>query len=98
MEETSFHFVDEYVDELRSLARAKAVDLEDNGIELVVQVAQAGVDTEHPCQYYFVDHANRSLFWLHDHDDVTNDIFCGLGGITDDSHVGMSCRTLNATG
>ncbi|OJA17074.1 hypothetical protein AZE42_09252 [Rhizopogon vesiculosus] len=91
VDEAAFHLVDECVDELRSLACTRAVDLEDNDIELVVQVAQAGVDSEHsPCQYYFVDHANRSLFWLHDHDEVTNDIFCGLGGITDDSHIGYA--------
>ena len=67
----------------------ESVDLEDNDIELVLQLSRSGSPGANPlCQYYFVDHANRTLFWVQDHLKATEDIFCGLRGINDPSHVG----------
>lgn len=98
MNATDFRLVDGCVDELHRLALTKSVNIEDNNIELVVQVAQTAVDGAHAsCQYYFVDHGNRTLFWLHDHSQVS-DIFCGLRGIYDLSHIGVSCSTYDTTG
>jgi len=66
------------------------VNLKDNNIELVLQVSQAKA----LCQYYFVDHANRTLFWLQKHVDATNDIFYGLEGVQDPTHVGAFCEPM----
>ena len=68
---------------------AGSVDLEGNDIELVLQLSRSGSPGANPlCQYYFVDHASRTLFWVQDHVHATDDIFCGLRGIYDPSHVG----------
>jgi len=76
------------VDALYTLC-AKSVDLEDNDIELVLQLSRFGGPGGNPlCQYYFVDHANRTLFWVQKHSKATDDIFCGLRGIYDPSHIG----------
>jgi hypothetical protein len=59
-------------------------------IELVVQltVEQNEVgQTEVNCQYYFVDHAFRVLFWLHDPKKVAESLFSALRGVYDPSHM-----------
>ena len=91
IDETTFHLVDGCVDTLYTLC-AESVDLGDNDIELVLQLSHSGSTGANPlCQYYFVDHANRTLFWVQDHQ-ATDDIFCGLHGIYDPSHVGAFCN------
>ena len=92
MDETC-NFINECVDTLYGLC-PESVNLEDNNIELVLHVSQ----DDALCRYYFVDHANRTLFWLQRHIDATSDIFCGLEGIHDPSHVGAFCRTYDITG
>jgi len=99
MDESTFNLVDGCINALYQVARENSVDLEDSKIELVVQVEQAE-DDDAPvsCQYYFIDHATRSLFWLHENDRATENIFSGLRGIYDPSHIGASCRIYDATG
>ncbi|KAG0697076.1 hypothetical protein DFH29DRAFT_836251 [Suillus ampliporus] len=87
MDETTFRLVDECVDELYDLAHAKSASLQSDEIELVVQLWPAEAeDAQVSCQYYFVDHATRTLFWLHDHQ-ATENIFSGLQGVADPSHI-----------
>ena len=90
--ETTFHLVDKCVDALYTLC-AESIDLEDNDIELVLQVSHSGDSgADASCQYYFVDHVRRTLFWLQNNVQATDDIFYGLRGIYDLSHIGASCR------
>ncbi|KAG1798368.1 hypothetical protein EV424DRAFT_470327 [Suillus variegatus] len=39
------------------------------------------------CQYYFVDHETRTLFWLHVYDKATETVFDDLQGVRDPSHI-----------
>jgi hypothetical protein len=72
------------------MARAKSAGLEaDDNIELVVQLLP--IAGEMTCQYYFVDHGARTLFWLHDSHEATTKIFSGLRGVEDPSHIRASC-------
>ncbi|KAG1732668.1 uncharacterized protein EDB91DRAFT_667312 [Suillus paluster] len=88
MDETTFCLIDGYVDGLYDLARAESVNLQIDDIELVVQLWPAEPEDEQvSCQYYFVDHAFRTLFWLHDHDQATVNIFSGLQAVADPSHI-----------
>ncbi|KAG1816808.1 uncharacterized protein BJ212DRAFT_175916 [Suillus subaureus] len=77
--------MDRCADELYDLARTKLPNIDADDIELVVQVVLNQADL---CQYYFVDHATRTLFWLHDYDRETeNNIFDGFSGVCDLSHI-----------
>ncbi|KAG1787255.1 uncharacterized protein HD556DRAFT_1521457 [Suillus plorans] len=74
------------------MARANPTSLEDEDIELLVQLWLT--EGEITCQYYFIDHAARTLFWLHDtsHETTVN-IFSGLRGVDDPSHTLNLCWT-----
>ncbi|KAG2078422.1 hypothetical protein BDR04DRAFT_1226420 [Suillus decipiens] len=85
MDETTFHLLAECVDRLYETARAKSAHLETDNIELVLQLWLS--EGEMTCQYYFVDHATRTLFWLHDNREATMNIFSGLRGVNDLSHI-----------
>ena len=74
---------------------AESVNVADDDVELFLQVSQAYDSWS--CQYYFVDHANRTLFWLQDYVDAEWDIFCGLEGVDNLGHMGTSCRTYDET-
>ncbi|KAG2359341.1 hypothetical protein BDR07DRAFT_221803 [Suillus spraguei] len=79
-----FHLMDRCADELCNAARRKSPNFDADDIELVVQVVPNQTDS---CQYYFVDHATRTLFWLDDHDQATETIFDDLRGVCDPSHI-----------
>jgi len=66
MDEATYSLVNGCIDALYDLARRSSVNTEGDDIELVVQVARPKVNVS--CQYYFVDHATRTLFWLHRHE------------------------------
>jgi hypothetical protein len=94
MDETTFLLVDGCIDELHDLAQELRVNLDDNNVELVVHVTHAEVgDVPVSCQYYFVDHRVRTLFWLHKNSEATKNVLSGLQGIYDPSHIGASCGT-----
>lgn len=82
--EYSFRLMDRCADVLYDLARRNLPNIDADDIELVVQVVLNQADS---CQYYFVDHATRTLFWLHDYDRATENIFDGLQGVSDPSHI-----------
>ncbi|KAG1733735.1 hypothetical protein EDB19DRAFT_1209482 [Suillus lakei] len=83
-----FGLLDECVDVLYDLARTKSANLEAGDIELVVQLAQPEAEGGQViCHYYFADHKARTLFWLHDRHQATDDIFSGLRGVADPSHI-----------
>ncbi|KAG1838586.1 hypothetical protein DFJ58DRAFT_813794 [Suillus subalutaceus] len=91
MDRSMFELLDKCVDELNELAKTKSVDLGADDIELVVQLAQTETgDAQVFCYYYFIDHKARTLFWLHDYNQATDDIFSGLRGVADPSHIGYS--------
>jgi len=50
-------------------------------IELVVQLQKP----KSKCEYYFVDHLNRSLFWVHEQDG--EDLCDGVRGVEKISHI-----------
>ena len=50
-------------------------------IELVVQLQKL----KSKCEYYFVDHLNRSLFWVHEQDG--EDLCDGVRGVEKISHI-----------
>ncbi|KAG1751741.1 hypothetical protein EDB19DRAFT_1197946 [Suillus lakei] len=81
-----FGLMDRCADELYDMARTKSPNIDADDIELVVQVVPNQANS---CQYYFVDHATRTLFWLHDqdHDQATKNIFYGFPGVYDPSHI-----------
>ncbi|KAG2344644.1 hypothetical protein BDR05DRAFT_961554 [Suillus weaverae] len=85
MDETTFHLLARCVDELYDMLISRVPSLESDDIELVVQLWLA--EGEMTCQYYFVDHAARTLFWLHDNREATMNIFSGLRGVDDPSHI-----------
>lgn len=68
---------------------ANSASLEVADIELVVQLWPT--DGEMTCQYYFVDHSARTIFWLHDNLEATMNIFSGLRGVNDPSHIRALC-------
>jgi hypothetical protein len=78
--------MDKCAEELYDLARTKP-NFDANAIELVVQVVPNQADS---CHYYFVDHATRTLFWLHDHDGAAENILDGIHGVCDPSHIRTS--------
>ncbi|KAG1751712.1 hypothetical protein EDB19DRAFT_1197425 [Suillus lakei] len=86
IDEYFFRLMDRCADELYGLARTKSPNIDADHIELVVQVVP---DRRDSCQYYFVDHATRTLFWLHDHDhdQATENIFDKFPGVYDPSHI-----------
>ncbi|KAG2048582.1 hypothetical protein BDR06DRAFT_920295 [Suillus hirtellus] len=94
MDSNMFGFLDECVNALEELAQPATppVDLRADNIELVVQLAQTE-GGEVSCYYYFVDHTDRILFWLHDRDQAKDDIFSGLQGVMDLSHIRYSLES-----
>ncbi|KAG2127919.1 uncharacterized protein EDB93DRAFT_1269771 [Suillus bovinus] len=92
LDHSMFKLLDGCVDELYELAQTRSVDLGAGDIELVVQLAQNEAQGAQVfCYYYFVDHTARILFWLHDRNQETDsDIFSGLQGVTDLSHIRYS--------
>lgn len=82
--ERSFRLMDRCADALYDLARTKKLNFGADDIELVVQP----VSGHQPgCQYYFVDHVTRTLFWLHAHDQAKNNVFDDIEGVYDPSHI-----------
>lgn len=81
-----FHLMDRCADELYDLARTQSPNFDAGDIELVVQVEPNQTDS---CQYYFVDHETRTLFWLHVYDQATatEAVFDGFQGVSDPSHI-----------
>ncbi|KAG2133826.1 uncharacterized protein EDB93DRAFT_1173652 [Suillus bovinus] len=79
-----FRLMDRSADDLCDLARRQSPTFDVDDIELVVQVVPNQTDS---CQYYFVDHATRTLFWLHAYDQATETIFDGFQGVCDPSHI-----------
>ncbi|KAG1807098.1 uncharacterized protein BJ212DRAFT_764932 [Suillus subaureus] len=88
-DETTFDLLGRCVDGLYDMARAKLASLEADDIELVVQLWP--IEGEMTCHYYFVDHAARILFWLHDSPEATTKIFSGLRGVDNLSHIRALC-------
>lgn len=84
LDETTFDLLAGCVDKLYDMA-ANSASLEAADIELVVQLWPT--DGEMTCQYYFVDHSARTIFWLHDNLEATMNIFSGLRGVNDPSHI-----------
>ncbi|KAJ8586107.1 hypothetical protein M405DRAFT_377999 [Rhizopogon salebrosus TDB-379] len=76
-----------------NLLRDVSGDIRTDSIELVVQLkvlqTEAG-QTQVYCQYYFVDHKARILFWLHDPHKATENLFGALPGVYDLSHMGYA--------
>ncbi|KAG2131676.1 hypothetical protein DEU56DRAFT_813819 [Suillus clintonianus] len=92
MDGQMLRLIDKCVDELYDLARRESLNLEaDANIELVVQLAQTETEggPQVACHYYFVDHAARIVFWLHDRHQIEgkDDIFSGIRGVADPSHI-----------
>lgn len=83
--ERSFRLMDRCADALYDLARTKKPNFDADDIELVVQPVSANQPGS--CQYYFVDHETRTLFWLHAHDQATNSVFDDIEGVCDPSHI-----------
>lgn len=95
-----FGLLDECIDALNSQARIQSKDFGASDIELVVQLAQTDSEAEGAqvsCYYYFVDHTARTLFWLHDRlrdrHQTTDDVFSGLRGVADPSHIRYSLES-----
>jgi hypothetical protein len=92
IDENVFRALDGCVDVLYDgLLCDDSEDIGTDDIELVVQltVEQNEVgQTEACCQYYFVDHKARILFWLHDTHEVAKNLFGALRGVYDLSHMG----------
>jgi hypothetical protein len=93
MDGTQFRAVDKYVRELYKLVQTSLVGLAasvdpavPDDIELVVQL-HVGQGDEVVCQYYFVDHNARILFWLHDPKNAADNLFSALQGVYDLSHM-----------
>lgn len=84
LDETTFDMLAGCVDGLYDMA-ANSASPEAADIELVVQLWPT--DGEMTCQYYFVDHSARTLFWLHDNREGIMNIFSGLRGVHDPSHI-----------
>jgi hypothetical protein len=73
------------IDELLALMTSRCgLELCSGKIELVVELARGGRDHHRVCRYYFVDHPNRLLFWLHEI--RTERIFDGVLGVEKWSH------------
>ncbi|KAG1796972.1 uncharacterized protein HD556DRAFT_263648 [Suillus plorans] len=86
-----FRLMDKCADALYDLARTKSPNFDAGDIELVVQVVPNQTDS---CQYYFVDHETRTLFWLHVYDQATETVFDGLQGVCDPSHIRTLCELM----
>jgi len=90
----SCDFINECVDILYRLC-SESVNLELHYVELVLQVSQANA----LCWYYFVDHTNRTLFWLQKYVGAIYDIQVLRDvKVQDLSHLGAFCRTCDITG
>ncbi|KAJ8586110.1 hypothetical protein M405DRAFT_377978 [Rhizopogon salebrosus TDB-379] len=89
IDENVFSAVDGCVSALYDdLLRDDSGDIGIDDIELVVQLKVR--QTEVYCQYYFVDHKARILFWLHDPSKATEILFGMLPGVYDLSHMGYA--------
>jgi hypothetical protein len=71
-------------DNLLALARSSGVELT-SAIELTLQLGMDPDTGERVCSYYFADRAERTLFWLHELG--TEDLFDGVRGVKDYSHI-----------
>ncbi|KAG1782860.1 hypothetical protein EV702DRAFT_1058666 [Suillus placidus] len=71
------------IDELLALITC-GLQLRSGDIELVVELTRTQ-NNHRVCRYYFVDHPNRLLFWLHDI--PTARIFDGVLGVEKWSHI-----------
>jgi hypothetical protein len=59
--------------------------------ELVVQLLRNPKSKGLICKYYFVDHPNRLLFWVHEQ--ATEKLFDGVLGVEKMSHIStLSCN------
>jgi len=84
------------IDELLALMTSRCgLELCSGKIELVVELARGGRDHHRVCRYYFVDHPNRLLFWLHEI--RTERIFDGVLGVEKWSHASASSYKVNIT-
>jgi hypothetical protein len=74
------------IDELLSDAARQGLNLSDGAnIELVVQLFKNREAKVWICRYYFVDHTNRLLLWVHEQ--CTEKLFDGLLGVAKLSHI-----------
>ena len=64
--------------------------------ELVLELGKDGETGEPICLYYFVRHATRCLFWLHDFD--LEDLLDGLLGVTEKTHIRESAPAPDSYG
>jgi hypothetical protein len=92
IDENVFRALDGCVDALyNELLCDDSGNIGTDDIELVVQLTveqtEAG-QAEVNCQYYFVDHTARILFWLHDPLEAAENLFGALRGVYDLSHMG----------
>ncbi|OJA15331.1 hypothetical protein AZE42_03340 [Rhizopogon vesiculosus] len=76
--------MDSHVDELLVLATTNGLQLNDGGIELVVQLLR-DQQSVLICGYYFVDHPKRLLFWVEKQS--TEKLFVGVQGVEKLSHI-----------
>ncbi|KAG1734997.1 hypothetical protein EDB19DRAFT_1122884 [Suillus lakei] len=61
------------------------LQLRSGDIELVVELIRGEDERSLVCRYYFVDHPNRLLFWLHEIS--TEELFDGVQGVEKWSHI-----------
>ena len=74
--------MDSRIDQLLNFATTRGLSMTGSGdIELVVQLKNLNVK----CEYYFVDHLNRSLFWVHEQDG--EDLCDGVRGVEKMNHI-----------
>ena len=70
------------IDELLNFATHHGLNMTGSGeVELVVQLENLTVK----CEYYFVDHLNRSLFWIQEQDG--KDLCDGVRGVREMGHI-----------
>jgi len=77
------HKMERRIDELLNFATTHhGLDMTGSGeIELVVQLENLNVK----CEYYFVDHLHRSLFWVQEQDG--KDLCDGVRGVREMGHI-----------
>jgi hypothetical protein len=82
------HKMNSYIDELLDDAARQGLNLTSGAnIELVVQLffKNREINSDLICKYYFVDHTNRLLLWVHEQ--CTEKLFDGLLGVEKLSHI-----------
>ena len=83
--------IDSCITELLALLASQGLNLTGGiDIELVVLLLRNPKSSENPliCKYYFVDHPNRLLFWLHEQ--PGEKLFDGIRGVGKMSHISAS--------